>query len=134
MERKHYLVVLVISLWGLVFLGPSKEEMTEVAKIFNTGLLDVLKAIVVGVVIGIVLRINSVRAYLNNTTFGSLLTSTGLCVIGLGAIGIGILGAVILYFRLGEIELVRVPLHAAVVGSSAMVIYAVSKVRNNEKI
>lgn len=106
--------------------------MRAAVQIFNTGWLDAAKAILIGVLIGLVLRIRGVRNYVEGIPFGVLLTGVGLGVIGLGSIGV--FGAAILYLRFEDIELIRLPLHASVVGLSAFIIYLASKWGRSEEI
>ncbi len=134
MSGKHYLVAFLISLWGIVFIGVSPSELREASKVFHMGLSEVLKAGAVGVVLGLVLRVDKVRSYLNRIAFGSLLTGVGLGVVGLGAIGSGVVGVAVVYWRLGDMALAGLPMHAAVVGLSAIIIYFVSRIGRDEKI
>lgn len=124
--KNKYLVTVVLSLlFSLVFLGASESEaeLREAAAIFNTSWLDALKGIVVGVVLGFVLRTQSIRTTLKAWPMGSVLYGSNLLFLGIGAILIGLFGASILYIQHGEIEFARVPLHSAVMGLSMISIY-----------
>ena len=121
-------------LWGIVFIGATEVSLRESLLIFNTGWFDVAKAIFVGVLIGFFLRIQNFRKYIEKIPFGFLLTGVAIGIIGLGSIGIGLVGASIIYIRFEEIELIRVPLHASVVGLAAYVIFLTAHWNENEKI
>jgi len=134
MKRKHLKVSLIICFWGIVFFGFPAEELRKSLSFFNTSWLDVAQAIFTGVVIGLFLRIQIIREFLEKIPFSFLLTGVTLGIIGLGCIGIGLIGASIVYFRFEEIELIRIPLHASVVGLSAYVIYFTAHWNESEKI
>jgi len=123
MNIKHYLYSLVLSFWCIIFVGISENDVIESAKLFNTSFFDLVKAVFIGLILGLVIRISNVRNYLGGMPLGLLLTGVPLGVIGLGAIGMGLFGAMIIYLRFDNIELLRLPLHATVVGISSYVIY-----------
>ena len=121
-------------MWGIVFIGASGEEIRNAVQTFNTEWFDLVKAIVVGLIIGFILRFRSVRNYIEGIPFGTLLTGVGIGIIGLGFLGVGVFGAAIVFVRHGDIELIKVPLHASVVGLSAYCIYFSSRWRRSEEI
>jgi len=134
MNKKHLLIALFISLFSIVFMGTSEEKLQDALQIFNTRWIDLEKGVFVGALIGLVLRAKRVREFVEGGPFGSFLTGVGIGVIGLGFAGIGLLGAAIIYLRFTDVELIRVPLHATVVGISALSIFLVSRFGRNEKI
>ncbi len=123
MNSRDYKFSLIISLWCVVFVGATEKDLVESIEIFNTGWLDLIKAIVVGFIIGLIFRNNKVQNYLESLPLGKLTTGTFLGIVGLGFIGVGLLGAVIIYLKFGNIEFVRLPLHATLVGLAAYLIY-----------
>lgn len=127
MKTKHILLVIVISCFGIVFLNSSKEAFAELVKTFNTSWYDALKAIFIGFILEMMLRIESIRNYINTIPLGTLMTGVGLGIFGLSGIGMGFIGAIIIYLKFNNIEFIRVPLHASIVGLSAFCIYLVSQ-------
>ncbi len=123
MNSRDYKFSLIISLWCIVFIGASEKDLAESIEIFNTGWLDLLKAVVVGFIIGLIFRKNKVQNYLESLPLGKLTTGTFLGIVGLGFIGVGVMGAIIIYAKFGNIEYVRLPLHAALVGLATYLIY-----------
>jgi hypothetical protein len=77
-----------------------------------------------------------VQSYLCGLTLGEFLAGLGLGlgVLGLGMIAMGLVGASITYMRFGVFELIKVPLHASVVGLSLCVIYFTSRWRCVDRI
>jgi len=135
MKKKHFIIALVISLlWGLIFSGMAETDIRNSIAIFNTKWLDVLQAILTGIIMGLIIRIQIIRNYIEAIPFGSLLTGVAAGILGLGAIGIGIVGAIIVYFRFEAIELIKLPLHASIVGLSLYVIYLTLHWGESEKI
>lgn len=126
MKTKHISLVILISCFGIVFISSSLDDFTEMTKAFDTNWFDAIEAIFIGLILGLMLRIESIRNYINTIPFGTFLTGVGIGIIGLGAIGMGFIGAAIIYLKFYDIELIRVPLHASVVGLSAFCIYLVS--------
>ncbi len=102
--KKHIYTAIIISLFGIVFINYSADDIRKASHIFNTEWLDVIKAIFSGIVIGMILRKKSIRNYLENIPLGTVLTGKGIGSIGLGAIGFGFLGALIIYLKFGIIE------------------------------
>ena len=123
MKRKHLKISLFICIWGIIFFGFTEEALRKSVQTFNTGWLDVVQAVFTGVVIGFFLRIQVIREFIDKMPFGFLTTGVALGIIGLGFIGVGLIGASIIYIRFEEIELIRLPLHASVVGLAAYSIY-----------
>jgi len=123
MKSRDYKFSLIISLWCVVFIGSSEKDLIESIEIFNTGWLDLFKAIVVGFIIGLVFRNKNVVNYLESLPLGKLITGTFLGIFGLGIIGIGVLGSIIIYTKFGIIEYVRLPLHVTLVGLATYLIY-----------
>ena len=123
MKRTHLIISLVMCIWGAVFLDMSEIELRNSLQFFNTGWLDAVTGIFCGVLFGSILRVQNFKDYLGKIPMGFLLTGVALGVIGLGGIGIGLVGASIIYIRFDAIELMRISLHASVVGLGAYTIY-----------
>ena len=130
MKKKHVIISLFISLFGFVIGSSTADDLRGAVQVFNTGWFDFLKASVIGVVIGLIARTGIKKNKLHSLPAGILLVG----IIGIGAIGVGIIGAVVVYLRYEDLELIRVPLHASVVGLAAYCIYLVSQWRLNEEI
>jgi len=123
MTSRDYKFSLIISLWCIVFIGASEKDLIESIAIFNTGWFDLLKAVVMGIVIGLIFRNKKVKNFLESLPLGTLITGTFLGIVGLGFIGVGMLGSLIIYMKFGNIEYVRLPLHATLVGLATYLIY-----------
>ena len=122
---KYVATVLVSCLFSAVFLGSNEDEMREAAKIFDTSLVDAFKAIAVGLVFGLFLRMQDVRSYIYSKPMGSTIYGNNFLLIGILAILVGVFGSFIIYYQHGDFHLSRVPLHSSVVGLGVVAIYSV---------
>ena len=116
----------IISCFGIVFINTSIEDLTKSLPTFSTSWFEAVEAIIIGIIIGLIIRNKSIRNYINTIPFGSFLTGVGIGIIGLGSIGIGIIGSAIIYFKFNNIDFIQLPLNASVVGLSAYCIYLAS--------
>ena len=130
MTKKDALIILIISLWGFIFLGVNESEMVDAFHIFKIKWMDVFKAVIVGTLIGMALRTKGVQSFVISLPFGELIISKWLGILGLGVIGIGALGALVVFWRFNHLDFVYLPLNFSVTGLSVYLIYFVSRLKN----
>ena len=131
MKSKHYLFSTILSLWGLCFLGATQTNMENILPLLNTTWFDAFTALFIGAIIGIALTFPPIRQYVDNQPFCTIVTGVAPGVIGLGAIGIGVTGALIVYMKTGDVALIRIPLHASVIGLALFTWYCVLRWRHS---
>ena len=132
MRKKHYIYSLVISLWAVVFFGGTEDELSKISNIFNPGWQGLVKAILVGALIGLLFRIEKTRNHIERLSFKLHFASVFAGVLGLGFMALGFWGALIIYLRFGNMELLGVPLHCLNLGLAMFIIYCIMNWRRNE--
>ena len=133
MHRKHYFWVAMLSLWGIVFSFVSETVPDDQLPLFVPSWFEAVKALVVGIAMGGLLRIKKIKSFLLQFTAGrESFLRVGFGVLGLGFMGMGVVGALLAYAQFENIHAVLVPLNASVIGLAVLAMHVVMNWEQNE--